>query len=86
MRKILYLITKGCSHFSEPLLSQDRNAEEDVSVILLQEGVACKEVVARKVYVLSEDLALKNLSSRHTPISYGDMLEKIFAADTVIAL
>ena len=86
MRKVLYLLTKGPDRFSEALLVPPRSPEQDVSVVLMQDGVTLPKVPASKVYALSEDVASRKIVSSFPTISYRDVLRMIFEADTVVAL
>ncbi|MGH7230761.1 MAG: hypothetical protein ACREJU_05295 [Nitrospiraceae bacterium] len=85
MRKLLYLLKSPVPH-AEDLLPQHPNAEQDVSVVLIQEGVAQQHIAADRVYALSEDAAARGRASVFPTVSYEDLVRMIFEADTVIAL
>lgn len=85
MRKILYLLTKGPDQFSKDLLVP-ASPDQDVSVVLMQNGITLPEVPASRIYALSEDVAARKVASPFPTVSYQDLLRMIFDADTVVAL
>ncbi len=84
MRKLLYLVKSLSGHGS--LFPTPRHADLDVSVILIQDGVALKQVPANHVYVLSEDAAARGVTPAFPTVSYRDMVRMMFEADSVVAL
>jgi sulfur transfer complex TusBCD TusB component (DsrH family) len=85
LRHVLYLVKSPVS-LSEALLPVDRSADQQVAVILLQDGVPQQHIPAKQVYVLEDDAASRGIPSNYPTVSYADMLRMIFEADSVIAL
>jgi sulfur transfer complex TusBCD TusB component (DsrH family) len=85
LRHVLYLV-KSPVLLSETLLPADRSDDQQVVVILIQDGVAQQQVSADRVYVLEDDAVSRGISSHYPTASYADMLRMIFEADSVIAL
>ena len=85
MRKVLYLLKDFISS-SETVFPLQRHADQTISVILLQEAVAQRDVPADHVYVLSEDAVTRQIMPIYPTISYQDMVRMMFEADSVVAL
>ena len=85
MRHVLYLV-KSPLPFSADLLPPDRPGDQQVAVILIQDGVAQQQVSADRVYVLEDDAVSRGIIPTYPTASYEDMLRMIFEADSVIAL
>ncbi|MEW6543932.1 MAG: hypothetical protein AB1411_10020 [Nitrospirota bacterium] len=85
MRKVLYLLNRETERFSAELLAKER-PDCTVSVVLLQDAVRLSHVPASRVFALSEDVASRKVASPFPSISYSDLVEMIFDADTVVAL
>ncbi len=86
MRKILYLLSQPPGDIPKSLLSNSASPAEEVSVILIEDGVKLDQVPAQKVFVLTEDAASRNVTTKFSTVSYQDMLRMIFEADTVITI
>jgi hypothetical protein len=71
---------------SETLLPADRSGDQQVTVILVQDGVVQRQVPADRVYVLEDDAVSRGILSHYPTASYADMLRMIFEADSVVAL
>ncbi|MGQ0810156.1 MAG: hypothetical protein ACT4OO_02905 [Nitrospiraceae bacterium] len=59
---------------------------EEVSIILLQDAVRAEHVQGKSIYVLADDVCARNVTAVCPPISYKEMLDMVFAADTVMVL
>jgi hypothetical protein len=84
LRKLLYLL-KDPSPSAGDLLPCHAT-DQDVSVILIQEGVVHNRLPVDRVYVLLEDTISRGIAPAFPTISYQDMLRMMFEADTVVAL
>ncbi len=82
----LYIVGRGPEESSHNLLPEHLSSGSDVSVILIQDGVAHQSIAARHVYVLSDDAVSRNVNSSFPAVSYEGMLKMIFEADHVIVL
>ncbi len=69
----------------DPLIQQPHSGEE-TTVVLLHDAVGLQEVPASHVFVLAEDAAQRGVSSSAPSISYGELLDLVFAADRVVVL
>jgi hypothetical protein len=54
--------------------------------VLIQDGVTLTHLQVDRVYVLSDDVIARRITSSYPVVSYADMLCMMFEADTVIAL
>ena len=87
MRKILYILADYSPDGVSPLIPPEHSSDgQSNSVLLIQDGVCYQVVFADHVYVLSDDVASRNVVSPFSPIGYPDMLRMIFDADMVVAL
>ena len=86
MRKILYLLTKGPGQPALDLLPKNPQTGEEISVILLQDGVSHRQVPASRVFALSDDAASRGVHSLFPSVSYQDILRMMFEADGVVVL
>ncbi len=82
----LYIVGRSPEESSQNLLPEHLSSGSDVSVILIQDGVAHQSVPGRRVYVLSDDAVSRNVNSSFPAVSYEGMLKMIFEADHVIVL
>ncbi len=82
----LYIVGRSPEESSQNLLPENLSSGSDVSVILIQDGVAHQSIAARHVYVLSDDAVSRNVNSSFPAVSYEGMLKMIFEADHVIVL
>ncbi len=82
----LYIVGRSPEESSQNLLPEHLSSGSDVSVILIQDGVAHQSIAARHVYVLSDDAVSRNVNSSFPAVSYEGMLKMIFEADHVIVL
>ena len=86
MRKILYLVTKGPGQSSLNLLPKHPQTTEEISVILLQDGVSHRQLPTSHVFALSDDVASRGVASSFPSVSYQDILRMLFEADGVVVL
>jgi len=86
LRKILYLLTKGPGQPSLDLLPKSPRTGEEISVILLQDGIFHRQVPGSRVYTLSDDAVPKGANSPFPAVSYRDLLQMMFEADGVVVL
>ena len=86
MRKGLYLVSKGPGQDGASLLPGRSHSEQDVSVVLIQDGVSHCALPFSKVFVLSDDVLSRKLVSPFPSVSYQDLLRMIFDADMVAVL
>lgn len=86
MRKILYLLTKAPGQSSLNLLPKSPRTGEEISVILLQDGIFHRQVAVSHVYALSDDGVSKSANSSFPSVSYQDVLRMMFEADRVVVL
>jgi len=86
LRKILYLLTKGPGQPALNLLPKNPQMGEEVSVVLLQDGVFHRQIPASHVYMLSNDAVSKGANSSFPSVSYQDVLRMMFEADGVVVL
>jgi len=84
MRKILYLLSKGPDRFSSDLLPP--SLSHDSSIVLIQDAVHLRNLPFSHVYTLSEDVASRRVTSSFPSISYQQLLDMIFEANTVVAV
>lgn len=54
--------------------------------MLIQDGVTLTHLQTNRVYALSDDVFVRNITSSYPIISYADVIRMIFEADAVIAL
>ncbi len=85
MRKVLYLLTKNPPVGLELLPKNGPSSEVALSVILLQDAVSLTEPLGSSTYVLADHAKERKVQSPFLCISYHEMLEMIFSADSVIA-
>ncbi|MDQ6733061.1 MAG: DsrH/TusB family sulfur relay protein [Nitrospirota bacterium] len=85
MRKILYLV-KEATPVGSDLFPSYPPTDTEVSVVLIQDGVTLTHLQTERVYVLSDDVLARNITSSYPVVSYADVLRMMFEADTVIAL
>ncbi len=86
MKKTLYIVSKGPDRDGVSLLPDRFVPEQDVSVVLIQDGVTHQTLPFSDVYVLSDDLLSRKLASPFPRVSYQDLLRMIFEADKVAAV
>lgn len=68
------------------LLVSDQTSGIEVSVVLLQDGVSLTDLPTNRVYVLSDDVCARHITSPYPMISYADVLRLMFETDAIIAL
>lgn len=86
MGKSLYIVSRGPDAPLDPLLTGPLPADTKVSVILIHDAVARRDLSAHDVYVLSDDAALHHVKSPFSSVSYEEMLQMIFHADHVVVV
>jgi sulfur transfer complex TusBCD TusB component (DsrH family) len=80
---MLYIVSRAPSEESVSLLPADSISKNDISVVLVQDGVRHKKLPFLYVYTLSDDVLSRKLSSPFPSVSYQDLLRMIFEAETV---
>jgi hypothetical protein len=89
MHKVLYLVTRNINLAQDPLLSSQSEPDLQSEMVLLEEGVRVHPgsfLDSIPVSALKEDIQKRSVTFTGNMIGYEDLLEKIFSADTVIAL
>jgi hypothetical protein len=89
MHKVLYLVTRNIDLAQDPLLSSQSEPDLQSEMVLLEEGVRVhlgSFLDSIPVSALKEDIQKRSVTFTGNMIGYEDLLEKIFSADTVIAL
>lgn len=86
MKKTLYIVSKAPSVESISLLPIDSGSKNDISVVLVQDGVRHQKLPFPYVFTLSDDVLSRKLSSPFPSVSYQDLLRMIFEAETVAVL
>ena len=84
VRRVLYLVTKGPESFRPDLLPDVASKDQDVTAVLLEDGVRLQSVPASHVYMLTD--GPRPDSSKIPGISYGDLLKLMFDAHTVVTI
>jgi len=83
LKKILYIVSRAPSEESVSLLPADSGSKNDISVVLVQDGVRHQRLPFPCVFTLSDDVLSRKLSSPFPSVSYQDLLRMIFEAETV---
>lgn len=84
MPHVLHLIKDPTNRAALDVITrQARDPAVRLSVVLVQEGVRLEEPLPGKVYRLEESQGAD--MPRHPSITHSDLLDLIFAADTVVA-
>lgn len=83
MRKTLYIV-RGA--FDQDILPSAESAQEEASLLLIQDGVNQPGGTFDRVFALSNDALARSSSSSLPTVSYHGMLRMIFEADTVTVL
>ena len=86
MRNILYILSQDPSKKSGPLLLSEPDPNQQVSILLIQEGVRNERSLHGKCFVLKEDAQARGVFPLFPLVSYADMLRMILQADTVVAI
>ena len=79
-------MSKAPSAESVSLLPTDSGSKNDVSVVLVQEGVRHQKLPFLFVFTLSDDVLSRKVSSPFPSVSYQDLLRMLFEAETVVVL
>ena len=79
-------MSKAPSEKSISLLPTDSGSKNDVSIVLIQDGVKYQKLPFTHVFTLSDDVVSRKLSSPYPSVSYPDLLRMIFEAETVAVL
>ena len=87
MKRILHILKDFPSNAAMELVPRlIEKSGREVTVILIQEAVRLTPSFNRaEVYVLDEDAKKRGVASNLKTIDYPELLERIYAADTVIA-
>ena len=83
---MLYIVGKSPGQESVSLLSTDPSSQDDIFVVLIQDGVKHQRLPFSHVFTLSDDVSTENQVSPFPSVSYQDLLRMIFEADTVAVL
>jgi hypothetical protein len=83
--KVLYIVSDTHT-LTSGLLPKETSPDLETTVVLIEDAVVLRDIPARRVFALSEDLASRKTTSTFPMVSYADMLKLMFEADTVIAL
>ena len=86
LRKVLYLLTRGSRQPSLNLLPKNLRSGEEITVILLQDGVSHRQVPPSHVHTLTDDTASMDVSPSFPSVSDQDVLRMMFEADGVVVL
>ncbi len=86
MRNILYILSQDPSEKSGSLLLSGPDPNQQVSILLIQEGVRNERSLHGKCFVLKEDAQARGVFPLFPLVSYADMLRMILQADTVVAI
>jgi len=86
MKKTLYIVSKGPDRGGTSLLPDRSVSDQDMSVVLIQDGVAHQTLPFSHVYVLSDDVLSRKLASPFPSVSYQGLLRMIFEAEKVAVL
>lgn len=79
-------MSKTPSEESVSLLPTDSGSKNDVSVVLVQDGVRHQKLPFLYVFTLSDDALSRKVSSPFPSVSYQDLLRMLFEAETVVVL
>lgn len=79
-------MSKAPSLESVSLLPTDSDSKNDVSVVLVQDGVRHQKLPFPYIFTLSDDVLSRKLSSPFPSVSYQDLVRMIFEAENVAVL
>lgn len=79
-------MSKAPSEESVFLLPTDPSSKNDVSVVLIQDGVRHQKLPFPYVFTLSDDVLSRKVSSPFPSVSYQDLLRMLFEAENVAVL
>jgi sulfur transfer complex TusBCD TusB component (DsrH family) len=84
MKKILHIIKKSSDPYALEIIA-GQTKENEVSVVLIQEGVRMEiDLPEVKVFALEEDAAERNVRPKVKTIVYEGLLDLILEADAVV--
>ena len=83
---MLYIVGKSPSQESVSLLSTDISSQNDVSVVLIQDGIKHTSIPFSHVFTLRDDVSSEKSVSSFPSVTYQDLLRMIFEADMVAVL
>ncbi|MEX5214537.1 MAG: hypothetical protein NW703_10275 [Nitrospiraceae bacterium] len=89
MHKVLYLVTRNTNLSQDPLFSPQVESDLQQEIVLLEEAVRISldgQLNSIPVSALKEDLHQRKVAFTGRTIGYEDLVEKIFASDSVITL
>lgn len=88
MRTRLYLLIKSSPDLAQALLPSPRSVDERTRVVLLQEAVQLDpgQFPAPEIYLLGDDAVSHHVTPSVPAISYRELLDMIFEANSVVAL
>ncbi|HET6369863.1 MAG TPA: hypothetical protein VFG95_01615 [Nitrospiria bacterium] len=84
MKKIVHVINKASDPYALDIIAGQAK-ENEVSVVLIQEGVRMEpDLPAVKVFALAEDAAERKVRPKVKTIGYEGFLDLILEADAVV--
>ena len=86
LNKAIFIVRTAPGREGLSLLPSHPDCKENVSVVLIQEGVRHQTLPFSHVFVLSDDVLSRKLTSPFHSVSYKGLVEMIFKADTVAVL
>ena len=86
MKKTLYIVSTPPAGDGISLLPSSPSSVDGATVVLVQEGVRLQKLSFPRAFVLGEDAKSRQATSPFPSISYRELLEMIFEADTVAVL
>jgi hypothetical protein len=86
LKKILYIVGTSPDEERESLLLTDPSSRDDVSVVLIHDGIKRKSIPFSRVFTFIDNVSSEKSVSPFPSVSYQDLLRMIFEADTVAVL
>ena len=86
LKKTLYIIGTSPERTEFPLLPSHPAFPENISVVLIQDGVRHQKLPFPHVFALSDDVLSRKLTSAFPSVSYQGLIGMIFEADSVAVL
>ena len=86
LKKTLYIVGTSPERTEFPLFPSYPAFPENISVVLIQDGVRHQKLPFPYVFALSDDVLSRKLTSTFPSVSYQGLIEMIFKADSVAVL
>ena len=86
LNKTLYIIGTPPERTGFSLLPSHPASPENISVVLIQDGVRHQKLPFPHVFALSDDVLSGKLTSPFPSVSYQKLIEMIFKAESVAVL